>query len=158
MMKLVERRSPTTIKPPAGLARSKELEESPRTEGQARILVVEDDFLVSMEIEAALQLAGFEVVGVASSADEAIALAASAQPLLAIVDVRLTGPRDGIDAALAMFKDHGIRSIFATAHSDRHVHARAAPASPLAWLQKPYSMLLLIDTVRHALEQLQARD
>jgi two-component system, response regulator PdtaR len=118
-----------------------------------RILVVEDDFLVATEIEVALQSAGFAVAGVAASADEAIALAQSTAPDLAIIDIRLNGVRDGIDAALALFRDHAIPCVFATAHADEIVRARAAPASPLGWLQKPYTMPLLIEIVRRALAQ-----
>lgn len=124
-----------------------------RQEHAPRILVVEDDFLVATEMEVALQIAGFVVTGVAATADEAIALARSTTPDLAVVDIRLYGARDGVDAALVLFRDHAIRCIFATAHADAAVRARAAPAAPLGWLQKPYTMPLLIDTVRRALAQ-----
>jgi DNA-binding NarL/FixJ family response regulator len=119
----------------------------------ARILVVEDDFLVASEIEVALGVAGFAVTGVAASAEEAIALAQETTPDLAIIDIRLIGPRDGVDVALTLFRDHAIPCVFATAHADEAVRARAAAASPLGWLQKPYTMPLLIETVRRALAQ-----
>lgn len=119
----------------------------------ARILVVEDDFLVASEIEVALTVAGFAVTGVAASAEEAIALAQEAKPDLAIIDIRLIGPRDGVDVALTLFRDYAIPCVFATAHADEAVRARAAAASPLGWLQKPYTMPLLIETVRRALAQ-----
>lgn len=109
-----------------------------------RILIVEDDYLVASDIEAALTTAGLEVVGVAASAEEAIALAASHAPSLAVMDIRLAGERDGIDAALELFREHGLRCIFATAHADDDARHRAAPAKPLAWLQKPYSVASLV--------------
>jgi DNA-binding NarL/FixJ family response regulator len=127
-----------------------------RQDRAPKILVVEDDFLVATEVEVALRIAGFVVTGVAASADEAVALAQSTTPDLAIVDIRLYGKRDGVDAALIMFRDYAVRCIFATAHADAIVRERAAPAAPLGWLQKPYTMPLLIDTVRHALAQKQA--
>jgi len=126
-----------------------------RLESAPKILVVEDDFLVATEIEVALRDAGFVVTGVAASAEEAIALAQSTAPDLAVVDIRLYGSRDGVDAALIMFRDYAVRCIFATAHADAVVRERAAPAAPLGWLQKPYTMPLLIDTVRQALAQKQ---
>jgi DNA-binding NarL/FixJ family response regulator len=119
-----------------------------------RILVVEDDFLVAMQMESALTEAGFEVAGVASSGEDAIELAISARPRLAVMDVRLAGRRDGIDTALQLFAEHGIRCIFATAHHDEHARSRAAPAAPLGWLAKPYTMASLIDLVRSALAEL----
>ena len=120
----------------------------------ARIIVVEDDFLIAAQMEAALTDAGFDVVGLATSADEVLKLAVSRHPALVVMDVRLDGPRDGIDAALELFRVHGIRCVFATAHHDHHARGRAKPAAPLGWLAKPYSMPALVELVRQALRQL----
>jgi len=116
-----------------------------------RILIVEDDYLVALALQARLSTAGFEVVGIAMSADEAVSLAKAEQPALAIVDVRLAGKRDGVEAAIELFRNHGIRSIFATAHADPETRALAQPASPVAWLAKPYSANNLIPLIRDAL-------
>ena len=137
----------------AALARDDQRGVEEHLDRNPRILVVEDDFLVASEIEVALQSAGFVVTGVAASADEAIELGQSAPPDLAIIDIRLNGARDGVDAALVLFREHAIPCVFATAHADAAVRARAAAASPLGWLQKPYTMPLLIETVRQALAQ-----
>jgi DNA-binding NarL/FixJ family response regulator len=119
-----------------------------------RILIVEDDYLVATELEATLADAGFQVVGVASTADQAIRLARTQQPHLAIVDVRLIGERDGVDAAQTMFNELAIRSIFATAHDDADTRERAKAASPIAWLAKPYTPARLIPLIRNALSSL----
>ncbi len=118
------------------------------------ILIVEDDFLVSLEIEAALAEAGFEIAGVAVSAEEAIELALEKVPILVIMDIRLAGKRDGVDAALELFRKQGIRCIFATAYHDPATRGRAEPAAPLAWLPKPYTMLSLVAAVRRGLAEL----
>jgi two-component system, response regulator PdtaR len=118
--------------------------------GPRRILIVEDDLLVAMQAEAALVDAGFTVTGIATSAAEAMDLAAT-QPMLAVMDIRLAGDRDGIDAALQLYMHHRIRCIFATAHHDPDTRRRAGPACPLGWLQKPYSVEALVATVRRAL-------
>ncbi|MFL5260696.1 MAG: response regulator [Hyphomicrobiales bacterium] len=115
-----------------------------------RILIVEDDFLVALQAESALIEAGFEIAGIASKAEEALELAASQNPTLVLMDIRLAGKRDGVDAALDLFRTHGLRSIFATAHSDREAQNRAEAASPLGWLQKPYTMASLLELVRNA--------
>jgi DNA-binding NtrC family response regulator len=120
-----------------------------------RILIVEDEYLVANEVEAALADAGFEIAGIAASAAEALRLARLEKPSLAIVDIRLIGPRDGIEAAIEMAQILGIRSVFTTAHSDPAMRARAAPAAPLGWLPKPYRMEQLIATVRRALKDLE---
>jgi two-component system, response regulator PdtaR len=131
---------------PAGAAKT-------RTEA-ARVLVVEDDYLVAAEIESALDQAGFDVIGIANSADEALELAAAERPLLAVMDIRLNGRRDGIDTALELFAAHGIRCIFATAHQTADARGRATPAKPIAWLPKPYTMRTLVAVVRQAVEEL----
>lgn len=118
------------------------------TKDERRILVVEDDFLVGADVEAALTEAGFEVIGVAESADEAIRLVRSGRPSLVVMDIRLAGGRDGIDAALEIFREHKIRSIFATAHADEQARRRAEPAQPLAWLPKPYAIPSLVALVK----------
>jgi DNA-binding NtrC family response regulator len=120
----------------------------------AKVLVVEDDYLVAIQIEQALSDAGFEVAGVHASAEEAIDAAAAQRVALVVMDIRLAGRRDGVEAAIELFGRHGIRSIFATAHMDAETRNRAAAAQPLDWLQKPYSMASLIDSVRKSLNTL----
>jgi two-component system, response regulator PdtaR len=120
----------------------------------ARILIVEDDYLVGSDMEMTLSAAGFDVVAIAATADEAVALAGSEKPILILMDIRLASQRDGIDAALEIFRSYGIRSIFATAHQDEHARLRAEPAKPLSWLSKPFTMASLVDTVRQGLRAL----
>lgn len=122
-----------------------------------RIMIVEDDYLVSSEMERALIDDGFAVVGIAGSAEEAIALAVAEHPGLAVMDVRLGGSRDGIDAALELFRTLGIRCVFATAHHDAQARERARAANPLGWLQKPYTMRSLVEMVRSAARDLRSR-
>ncbi len=130
----------------------------PDLEKAARILIVEDDYFVAAELEATLIDAGFDVVGIAASADEASALALSERPLLAIMDIRLIGPRDGVDAALELFRRDGIRSVFATAHQDPRTRERAAAALPLGWVAKPYRAEAVIELIRSALPELTGRN
>ena len=137
-------------------AQARDVAGEPNREAErpARLLIVEDDFLVALAAEAALREAGFDVIGVVESAEAAIAQAAAQRPSLVIMDVRLSGRRDGIDAAIQLFRDHGIPCIFATAHFDPIAQARAEPAKPLGWLQKPYSMPSLVALVRRVVEDL----
>jgi CheY-like chemotaxis protein len=119
-----------------------------------RILVVEDDFLVSVDMEEGLKEAGFDVVATANTADDAVDAALREKPDIVVMDVRLLGKRDGVDAALEIFRATGIRCIFATAHHDRETRARAEPSRPLGWLPKPYGQDTLVAAVRRALKQL----
>jgi CheY-like chemotaxis protein len=118
------------------------------------ILIVEDDYIVASELCNALNDAGFDVVGVADNADQAIELARSGRPALAVVDIRLFGRRDGVDAATDMARTLGVRSIFATAHHDPATQARGRAANPLGWLHKPYTMEAAVVAVKAALAEL----
>ncbi len=130
-------------------------EEADKTENP-RILIVEDEYLVALQMESELARAGFDIVGIAGSADEALDLAAAHSPILAVMDIRLRGSRDGVEAALELYARHRIRSVFVTAHYDADTRRRALPANPIGWLPKPYSMPLLFAHVRDAVAR--ARD
>jgi two-component system, response regulator PdtaR len=114
----------------------------------SRILIVEDDYLVGLELEHRLNEAGYEVVGIAPTAEEALKIAQMERPTLAIMDIRLAGERDGIDAAAELFSKLGIRSIFASAHNDPDIRKRGDAAHPFGWLQKPYSAESLIALIK----------
>jgi two-component system, response regulator PdtaR len=118
------------------------------------VLIVEDDFLIAMQTENALTEAGFRVIGIATTAEEAVELAREQRPSIAVMDIRLAGRRDGIDAAEDLFRDFGVRCIFATAHDDHSTRQRAEPFAPLGWLAKPYTMMSLVALVREALSRL----
>lgn len=118
------------------------------------VLIVEDEFLIAAAVENDLTDGGFRVVAVANTADDAVKLTRETRPDLVVMDIRLVGARDGVDAALEIFGETGIRCIFATAHADAQCKARAVAASPLGWLQKPYGREALIGAVEHAFEAL----
>jgi two-component system, response regulator PdtaR len=117
----------------------------------ARVLIVEDEHLVSLEIEYHLTAAGFTVVGIAATAVEALEIAGLEKPALAIVDVLLAEESDGVEAAIALNTRFGIRSIFTTAHADAEIRRRGEAANPLGWLEKPYESQTLIALVNKAL-------
>jgi DNA-binding NarL/FixJ family response regulator len=120
-------------------------------EGIAGVLIVEDDFLIGMQTENALMDAGIAVIGIASTAEEAVLLARQHKPVLAVMDIRLAGQRDGVEAAGELFRELGVRCIFATAHDDLRTRSRAEPFAPLGWLAKPYTMASLIALVRQSI-------
>lgn len=133
---------------------SSDPEGGPESASSPCILLVEDDFLVGMEMEIGLEEAGFEVAGIAATAEEAVELAARRRPALIVMDIRLAGDGDGIDAALEIYRTLGIRSIFASAHGDSQTRARAEAAQPLGWVAKPYRVEALLKAVDEALGQL----
>ncbi|MBY5828420.1 response regulator (plasmid) [Rhizobium ruizarguesonis] len=80
-----------------------------------------------------------------------MSIAASGRPALAIMDIRLAGHTDGSQAAIELNATLGVRSIFASAHADPETRKRAAAASPIGWLQKPYPADALINLIRQHL-------
>jgi DNA-binding NarL/FixJ family response regulator len=149
-----ERLALPSVPPKLPPLRNRSTREVETERAQTRILVVEDDFLIGLQTVAALAEAGFNVIGSATTAEEAVALAKAQRPSLAVMDIRLASERDGIDAARDLFKELGIRCIFATAHDDPHTRRRAEPYAPLGWLAKPYTMASLVTLVVDALSQL----
>jgi|SRR5687768_6591501 two-component system, response regulator PdtaR len=123
-------------------------------DGQAaRVLIVEDDYLVASEAEAALTEAGFEVTGIADSVAEALDHAARTKPDIVIMDVRLRGSPDGIEGARELLNQHGARCIFATAHHDADTRRRAEDTAPLGWLPKPYGVSALVSMTQRAVQE-----
>jgi DNA-binding NarL/FixJ family response regulator len=152
------RKAAPADRPKLAFARDDAAGRATQTAPPPRILVVEDDFLVAADIESALLEAGFEVIEIAETADSALAAVVAGKPSLVLMDIRLAGTRDGIDAAIEIYRKHGIRCLFTSAHSDELARSRAEPARPLGWLQKPYTMVRLIDAVNQVLSDLADSD
>jgi CheY-like chemotaxis protein len=102
-----------------------------------RVLIVEDEFYISLHTRGLLQALGHVVVAVAVSADQAVTIADSERPDVVLMDIRLTGSRDGIDAADEISNRFGIASIFVTANTDYETRRRAEAVHPLGFLEKP---------------------
>jgi len=102
-----------------------------------RVLIVEDEFFISLHTKGLLQALGHVVVAVAVSADQAVSLAGREKPDVVLMDIRLAGPRDGIEAAEDIRSRFGIGSIFVTANTDPHTRQRAEAIRPLGILEKP---------------------
>lgn len=105
--------------------------------GQAlRILVVEDEVLIALELECLLDDLGHETVGVASSRSEAVTLGLSRVPDVALVDVHLVDGPTGIDVAKALSADPRICVVFMTANAKRIPDDFAGA---MGVISKPYS-------------------
>lgn len=115
--------------------------------GGNRVLVVEDNWLVATETEAVLADAGYFVLGIAVTAAEAVSLCELHRPDFVLMDIRLRGRGDGIDAAIEIRDRFDIPSIFVSAHDDPHTLARAEAARPLGWIVKPTPGGALVDRI-----------
>lgn len=116
-----------------------------------RTLVVDDEFLNADLFSMQLQDMGVEVCGTAASAAEALTLAVKHQPRLVLMDVRLKGEKDGIDAAVAIHKAVGSHIIYITGSREPAVQQRIAQIHPAPILFKPVRFDQLKKAVLQAL-------
>ena len=123
-----------------------------------RILIAEDETIIRLDLRELLENAGFEVCAEAKDGVEAVELAASTQPELAILDVKM--PRlDGIDAARRILEEHPIPIVMLTAYGQDELVSRAVEAGVFGYLVKPFreaDLLPAIKTARARHEELAA--
>jgi DNA-binding NarL/FixJ family response regulator len=118
---------------------------------QDHILVVDDDFLIAEGLCAQIEEMGIKVCGTAATAEQAVALAQRYQPFIVLMDMRLRGRGDGVDAALAIYSTVGSKVIFITGSREPATMNRIQLDHPAAVLFKPVSFRELhtaIDTAR----------
>jgi two-component system, response regulator PdtaR len=104
-----------------------------------RVLVVDDHSIIAAGIACLLEELGHNVVDIAGTPEEAISSAERYKPDFIVMDVRLSGKRDGIDAAHNIREQFGVRSIFFSGYLDRETRERAEIANPIALLDKTAS-------------------
>jgi two-component system, response regulator PdtaR len=116
-----------------------------------RVVVVEDEGLIRMDVVATLQEAGYEVVGEGSDGEEAIKLATELTPDLVVMDIKM--PKlDGISAA-EKIGELKIPVVLLTAFSQSDLVARAADAGAMAYVTKPFKPTDLLPAIQIALSR-----
>lgn len=119
----------------------------------SRILVVEDELVVAMDMEMQLTSFGYDVTGIACSGEEAIQLSQRTQPELILMDIQLHGSKDGFATAAEILHFRDLPIVFVTAFGYKEVQRRAEAASPYGFLTKPYRPEDLKTVVSSALKQ-----
>lgn len=104
----------------------------------ARVLVVEDEVVVAMDIDRRLSRLGYVVCGLADTGEEAVALADRTRPDVVLMDIRLPGRLDGVEAAARIRQSLGAPVVFLSAHSDAQTLRRAGEAGPYGYVGKPF--------------------
>lgn len=107
-------------------------------EANLRVLLVEDESVVALDIERQLRGLGYEIVGSVDNGPDAIRLSREQSPDLVLMDIRLKGDMDGIDAASAILGDLDIPVIFVSAYSDEQSVIRAKKSTPYGYVLKPF--------------------
>jgi PAS domain S-box-containing protein len=121
-----------------------------------RILVVEDEAIVALDIQGHLEALGYSVSGLCSSSQQALDAVASASangllPDIILMDINLKGDIDGIETALKMKTIYDLPVIFITAYADEQTLNRAKYVEPLGYLIKPFDITRLESTLEIAL-------
>jgi len=115
-----------------------------------RILVVEDERLIALDLQEGLEEIGYTVVGIASRSEDAIAKTAELGPDLVVMDIHLDGDVDGIQTAAMLRGRFGLPIVYLTANTDAEQLSRALETGPGGYLAKPFSPRTLRTTVELA--------
>ncbi len=115
-----------------------------------RIMVVEDDALIALDIVGLLEDLGHEVVAEAADAVTAWEMAADGRPDLALVDIRLARNTDGGKLARKLYDQLGVRSLFVSGSITDDFRKAMAAINPIGFLGKPLTRRTLGDALRHA--------
>jgi DNA-binding NarL/FixJ family response regulator len=115
------------------------------------IAVVDDEYLIATGLTMQLEDLGMTVCGTAATADEAVALAQAWRPAIVLMDVRLAGDKDGIDAALEIHDTVGSKVIFVTGSREAATIDRINLDHPAGLLFKPVLDWQLRDAISAAL-------
>ncbi|MBN1656818.1 MAG: response regulator [Anaerolineae bacterium] len=118
---------------------------------QVRILIVEDDTLIAMELQDRLQDLGYSVCARTRTAEDAVILAEGLQPSLVLMDIRLRGAMDGVQAAALIRERFDIPIIYLTAYADDATLARAKVTEPYGYIIKPFEERELLSAIEMAL-------
>ncbi len=114
----------------------------------ARILIVEDERIVAKDLTRRLRSVGYDVAGWVVRGEDAVSRAAEEHPDVVLMDIKLSGDMDGIEAAERIRLDHGVPIIYLTAFADDEILERAKVTEPAGYLLKPFS----VEELRSAIE------
>lgn len=118
-----------------------------------KILVAEDEFIIARSIQDSLKRLGYAVISVVSTGEEAVESALRLRPDLVLMDIRLKGTIDGVQAAQRIQTGLNIPVVYLTAHSDPETLKRVVHSQAYGFLTKPFSD----QSIKEALEKGLAR-
>ncbi|MEJ7597567.1 MAG: response regulator [Kofleriaceae bacterium] len=126
-----------------------------------RVLIVEDEAIIAEDIRRTLVQLGYDVPPAAATGAEAVALAETLRPRLILMDIKLKGEMDGIEAAALIRDRFGTPVVYLTSHSDEATLARAKETQPYGYILKPFEdrdLRIAIEVAlrKHELESLLA--
>lgn len=118
-----------------------------------QILVVEDEYILALNLRESLEALGYGVIAIADTAADAIEKAIELYPDLVLMDIRLQGEVDGIQAAEYIWNNLLIPVIYLTGHSDQSTVERATKTLPFGYILKPVNEQELYVAIKTALSR-----
>jgi len=118
-----------------------------------RVLIVEDEILIAEELRERLSRLGFFVIAAVDSAEEGIAIATTERPDLVLMDIRLKGEKDGVQAAAEIHEQVDVPIVFLTAYSDLRTVDRAKRTEHDGFILKPFHRGELQSTIDVAMQR-----
>ncbi|OUL34823.1 ATP-binding protein [Nostoc sp. 106C] len=115
------------------------------------ILIVEDEWVIALDIKQHLNKLGYSVSGTANSAEKALELVAATKPDLVLMDIYLQGDKSGIEAADQIHQQFHLPVVFLTAHADEATLKQAIATHPYGYIVKPFEEQDLIIAIQVAL-------
>jgi PAS domain S-box-containing protein len=118
---------------------------------RARLLIAEDELIVAEDMAASLSGRGYEILGMVSTAEAAITEAERTDPDLILMDVRLKGKMDGIEASARIHERCDVPIVYVSAYAEKDILERAKLTDPYGYVLKPFGERDLNKTVEMAL-------
>jgi len=116
-----------------------------------KIIIVEDDLILSLLLEKQIQRLGYKVAAKVDNGIEAVEKIREQNPDLVLMDIKLVGEMDGVDAITKIRNFSDVPVLYLTGNSDETTRKRAHASRPVAYMVKPVDMLLLKKTITEIL-------
>ncbi|TSE08258.1 LytR/AlgR family response regulator transcription factor [Aquimarina algiphila] len=118
-----------------------------------KVLIVEDEFSIALDIKISLEKLGYVIIGIAGSYNEAIKYTEEAIPDIVVMDINISGDKNGIVAAEEIYKRYKIPIVFLTAYGDNSTFKEALQSKPFGFLLKPFNIKELSFAIQIALQK-----
>lgn len=118
---------------------------------KTNVLVVEDESIVSKDIQHSLKKLGYNVVGAAASGEKALEIVSESKPDIVLMDIMLKGAMNGIETAAKIKEEYNLPIIFLTAYADESTLAKAKVTEPYGYIIKPFKEIDLHTSIEMAL-------
>ena len=122
---------------------------------KTKLLIVEDDMITAADISLQLSKLGYSVIGISTRAEDALAMIKNNRPDIILMDIVLSGSKNGIDAALQVLEQYQIPVVFLTSNTDDATFQKALSAKPFAFIAKPFQKSTMERTLQLTLQRME---